>query len=224
MAERIDLIQYVEPTLPSTQEPWETMFLTGPAEFLCQTIVKEINKEPVWPAFFGKNIDPYKRMDYPIRTLPAMRIYIDAYRKANETWYVDGIVNLDVIFPVNVLRANLEQIPSTISSALLQQFRRTTFFGNVLRAVPGLNELGKTFDVDKSLAFAWQEGTEQETLCPMIQILLNFRLLLEEWDRYATEDNRESDSPFLRTIGDFTKLRTVIQGVDDDGNEIFPEV
>lgn len=219
MVERIDRVKYEKPALSSTKEPWETLFLTGPAEFLCQTIAKLLSADAAWNAVFGDFIDPYKRMDYGIRNLPALRLYIDTYAKRHETWYVEGMVTLDMIFPPSIRRKELEQLPSTFAAAMLQQFRRPSFFAAVNEDCPAVNELGKTFDVDKSLAFDADGTGDDKTLCPLTQINANFRMNLAEWDLYCESDNREVDSPFLRTLGDLTDLRITIQGLDDDESE-----
>lgn len=224
--EKIDKVKYDAPVRPSVNERWETLFLTGPAEFLCRAIADQLKLEPVWKSVFGDFIDPYKRMDYGMRNLPALRIYCDTYRREGESWYIQGAVTLDMIFPPSIRRPELEQLPATFSSAMLQQFRTRPFFDAVSAKVPGLNELGKFFDVDKSLAFDMGDGDDEDgpTLTPLCQINVGMRIQIEDWDAYMEQDDREADSPFLRTLGDLKKLRISIQGVDDEGNPVGFEV
>lgn len=213
MVERIDSIVYAEPTLPSTKERLETsLYATGPAEFLCIEIAAALLATDAWSALFGDYIDGYKRMDYPFRALPALRIYNDTYVKSYESWFIEGNIKCDLIFPANIRRKDLEQIPDTVSAALLQQFRRPGFFAALCVKVPGLNELGKRFDVDKSLAF--EMGGDD--LCPLTQILVNFKLDLRQWDLYLESDDRTIEDPFERTLGDLESIATVIHGLNDD--------
>lgn len=209
--ERIDKLVYQqgEELRPSTTEGEQTnLFLTGPAEFLCKRICEELRADPAWRIFFGDAIDAYKRMDYSMRALPALRVYVDRYKKEAETWYMNGVVTIDILFPASVRRAELEQIPSTISAALVQQFRRSSMFARLTERVPGLNELGKMVDVDKSLAFEWGED-----MVPLTQLMLNFRMNLNAWDDYLESDDRTRDEPFIRTLADLKRIVLTIQGV-----------
>ena len=89
--ERIDNINYNAPTGSSTVESLETnLFLTGPAEFLCKEVANLIYETTPWAQIFGDNIDGYKRMDYPQRALPVMRIYNDTFTKSFDSWFVEG--------------------------------------------------------------------------------------------------------------------------------------
>lgn len=216
MTERIDNLKYENPEFASTVEPKETnLYLTGPAEFLCQMVAKKLVEIPVWKKLFGENIDPYKRMDYAIRNLPAIRIYNNTYTKSTESWFVDGDLICDLIFPANIRRKELQQIPDTITSALMQQFRAPSWFRALCDVTPGLNELGKRFDVDKSLAFEWGDD-----LVPLTQVTLNFRIDLRQWDLYMESDNRTKDQPFDRPIGDLEQIVSTIQGLRDDNESV----
>lgn len=220
MSERIDKLKYEEPELPSTRERRESsLFLTGPAEFLCRVICEELRAIDAWKAFFGENIDPYKRMDYSMRALPALRVFVPRYQKEFESWFINGNVAMDIILPPAIRRAETEQIPATVAAALLQQFRSPKFFNTIDSTVPGLNELGKTVDVDKELAFAF----EQE-MAPLVRIEMNFRIDLREWDDYAESDYRTKDDPFERTLADLRRLATTVRGIDEDGNPVDVQV
>ena len=210
--ERIDRIEYQTPANPSTIEGIETtLYLTGPTEFLCKKVAEALLAVPVWVKLFGDFIDPYKRMDYPMRALPAMRIYNNTYDKQFESWFVDGDLICDLIFPANIRRTENQQIPDSITAALMQQFRSPTFFQGLCAVTPGLNELGKRFSADKSLAFEWGED-----LVPLTQVSLNFRIDLRQWDNYLESDNRTKDLPFERTLGNLDQIVTTIQGLRDD--------
>jgi hypothetical protein len=211
--ERIDKVKYQDAEHAHTREGTETeLFLTGPAEFLCARVAAALLADPVWKAIFGEFIDPYKRMDYAIRNLPALRVYNNSYRKDAESWFINGQLVLDIILPASIRRKETEQLPDTLASALLQQFRRPKFFAGLTLAVPGLNELGKTVNVDKALAFELSD----EELIPLTQIQLNFRMDLREWDRYLEDDYRTTDEPFARPLGDLQSILTTIQALRDD--------
>lgn len=212
MSERIDQYAIKPAEFPSTLEGNETeLFLTGPAEFLCAELAKSLLAIPVWALIFGEFIDPYKRMDYPIRALPALRIYNNSFVKSFESWFIEGDIIADIIFPANIRRKELQQLPDSITAALLQQFRSSSFFSNMFNVVPGLNELGKRFSADKSLAFEWGED-----LVPLTQVTLNFRMDLRQWDLYLESDNRTKDLPFERTLGDLERIVATIQGLRDE--------
>jgi hypothetical protein len=209
MAERIDRLKYQEDTTGAQVR--ETPFFNGPAEFLVQQTVLQLKAVPQWAAIFGEFIDGYKRMDYSIRSLPALRIYNNIADKQFESWFVEGDLIADMILPASVRRNELQQIQDTLSSALLQQFRSTTFFATMGNLVPGLNELGKRFRTDKSLGFQWDEA-----MVPLTQITINFRLDLRIWDEYLEETLRTKDSPFDPVLKNLDRIVTTIQAMRDD--------
>jgi hypothetical protein len=218
MSERIDNLQYVKTppaVLPTTVEGQATtLFLTSPAEFLCEQCALKLRSVPNWRAIFGDSIDAYCRMDYSQRALPALRIYNKVYDKQFESWWVEGDLVLDVIFPASIRRRETQQYADTVAGALLQQFRRVDFFNAMSAVVPAINELGKKFRVNKSLAFEFSE----ENLVPMTQILVNFKIDLRIWDTYLESDYRTKDDPFERTLANLAKIATTIIAVDDDGD------
>lgn len=211
MTERIDVIDYLPPETASTAEAEETIFLTNPGEFLAEEVVALLKADPKWKAVFGDSIDAYKRMDYSLRQLPALRVYNEGVQKPDESWFVNGVLTMDLILPAAIRRTELQKLPSTLTMALLQQFRRTTFFNKVSDRVPGLNELGRSFSTDLSLAFEMGE-----TLVPLTQMDVNFKIDLRVWDEYAESDNRTKDRPFERTLGDLKKIITTIEGLRNE--------
>lgn len=214
MTARLDEITGLAPKLDKTPTIKTNPFIDSPAEFLVKKITIALRDEPVFVSIFGAFIEPYMRMDYPVRAFPAVRIFEEGYTKEFDSWFINGDITLDVIMPANLRRFELQELPDTLSSALLQQFRRPTFFKNMCEEVPGLNELGKRFTVDKSLAFNWQ-GNE----CPLTRITLNFRIDLREWDAYLEETNRTKDEPFSKTLGDLKRIAGIIEGVRNNSDE-----
>lgn len=208
---RIDNLEYQEGQPAPIAYDTTNLFFDGPDEFLIKAICKLLLCDPLWPQFFGDRIDPYRRMDYSIRELPALRIYTEGDEKSGESWFIAGDIKADVIFPASIRRNETQQYQNTLASALLQQFRRVPFFNAVNSLVPGLNELGKIFKSDKSLGFAWNQE-----YVPLTQLTLNYRIDLRQWDDYLEATGRTKDSPFSPVLGDFRKMVTDIQGLRDD--------
>lgn len=220
MVERIDNLKYAKtpPTVTAATAEGlaSTLFLTSPAEFLCLQCAEQLKTISAWKSLFGDSIDAYMRMDYSERSLPSLRIYNQIYDKQFESWFVEGDLILDMIFPASIRRRDLQQIPDTVAGALLQQFRRTDFFNSVGARVPALNELGKRFRVDKTKAFQWGENPEDQV--PLTQILVNFKIDLRIWDNYLESDDRTKDDPFERTLADLKTIAVTINAVEDDGS------
>lgn len=194
----------------SEKHPEENLFYSGPCEFLIKVIVQELCKVSQFKDLFAESIDCYKRMDYSVRELPGMRIYTDRYTKEFESWFIEGDVKLDIIFPASLRRDELQSYQMTIASAILQQFRRESFYEAVEERVPGLNQLGRRVDVDMSLGFEWQDE-----IVPLTQITLNFKVDLRMWDDFLTKTNRTKDEPFCETIVDLRRIVSTIQGLKE---------
>lgn len=186
------------------------VFMSGPAEYLCLVIAKLLKLEPHFAAIFGTDIDEYMRMDYGFTNLPAMRIYNKSYRKEFDSWFIKGDIVCDVILPADLRREELQRFTDLMCSAVVQQFRRPEFFIELEEALPGLNELGKSVDVDKALVFEW--GDNQ---APLTQIVLNFRIDLRMWDDYLEQTNRTKDSPFEETLDALKRLNGTLIGLND---------
>lgn len=196
---------------PETPNP----FISSPAEFLSRHIAIELRKEEVFTRIFGEYIDAYPRDDYPARALPAMRIYDKGYRKTSESHYVVGEVFIDLVLPASLRRYENQEVSDVLSSALMQQFRRPDFFSVLCDVVPGLNELGREYNVDKDLVFVWSENQ-----VPLTQIRMNFRIDLKEWDSFLERDYRTKNDPFNRTLGDLETLAGIIEGLREDETEV----
>lgn len=190
-------------------------FLDGPVEFLVKGVCQELLKVKQFKLIFGDCIDPYKRMDYGIRSLPCLRIYNLNAQKTSDNAWINGDLLADVIFPPSLRRPELQQLPDTISAALFQQFRRTPFFNAVRAITPALNELGRTINVDKSLGFIWGESE----IVPLTQFTINFKVDLRIWDEYLTQHDRTVDDPFETTLGDLEEIVNRIAGVLGDSAE-----
>lgn len=190
------------------------LFLSGPGEFLASAIARMIIQEPHFNRVFGETVDDYDREDYSMRELPALRVYNPKYTKEQESHYIFGNIHMDMILPPSIRRKETESIPSRLATAMLQQFRRPSFFSAMQLAVPGLNELGKVFDVDKNLTF---QNTQMTDECPVVKIVLNFRIDLKQWDAYLEIEGRTKDDPFDVTLADLDLIATQIVGVNDAG-------
>lgn len=205
MADRVSRIEKLTPLL----------FLDGPCEFLSKSVALAIKNEEHFKVLFGDSVEDYDREDFSIRELPACRVYAYRYTKEHESHYINGELFLDVILPPLVRRADTEEIQSRISSALLQQFRRPSFFAAMQSAVPGLNELGKVFSVDKSLGY---QNTNDDAECPLTHMTLNFRLDLKVWDAYLESQGRTKDEPFQKTLENLRVIASKIQGIRKDAD------
>lgn len=207
MSKRIDKIKIDKETLRTS------IFYSGPAEYLCLVLKENILSVKQFVEIFGDNVDEYMRMDYSMRSLPALRIYNKTYQKDFESWYINGEIYLDLILPPDIRREENQRFTDLLTSAVLQQLRSPKFFKECGARVPGLNELGKVVNVDKGLAFEWESNE-----VPLTQITINFRINLEEWDLYLESTNRTKDTPFEETLAGLQKLYGVIQGLNDTDN------
>jgi hypothetical protein len=185
-------------------------FVDGPLEFVCQKVV-DVLKASEFSVLFGTSIDAYQRMDYSMRELPALRVYNQQLTKEFESWFIEGDILIDCIFPASLRRNSIQQIQDTVSAALLQQFRRPSMFDAVASGVPGLNELGKTFTMDKALGFEFGDQA-----VPLTQIRANVRLDLRQWDLYLEETDRTKDTPFAAILGDLETFKTQLDATTDE--------
>lgn len=201
MTERIDLLEN------------PTWFLQ-PGDRIVETIVEQLLAHKVFSLIFGESIYGYKRMDIGIREMPALRVYNDTGRKEAETWYLGGDIKIDIIFPASIRREQTQKLPDLVASAMLSLFRAQPFFTLVRASVPGLNQLGWFFSFDKTLAFQPGENVDP---CPVTQLVVNFRVNLEEFDRYLESDDRTPEQPFERTLADLETIYLAIQAKDDAG-------
>lgn len=183
-------------------------FLNGPTEFLVSSVAKAIEQVPQFKLIFGEAIDNYEREDYSYRELPALRVYNLRFTKEHESHYIIGELMADVIFPPNIRRQEHQFYQDTISAALLQQFRRPTFFADMKLLVPGLNELGKVFSADKTLAMKLGDD-----VAPLTQLTINFRIDQKIWDDYLESHGRTKDEPFKVTLADLEEIVSEIQAL-----------
>ena len=184
-------------------------FLIGPA-ILVTAVRNRLLAVPQFANLFGDQIDSYKRSDYAVRNFPALRIYNESYTKDFDSWFINGDLILDVILPPALRRNLIQDVQDTISSALLQQFRRPTFFSLLCADIPGLNELGKSFSVTKALLFEYDKE-----YCPVLQINLNFRIDLRAWDDYLEQEYLTKDEPFVETLYDLKSILFTTVALDD---------
>src|ERR1019366_3303506 len=141
------------------------LFLDGPTEFLVKTVAAQMAAVPQFKKLFGDSIAAYERLDFSERELPALRVYNLAFQKTSDDGFITGDLKLDIIWPAQIRRVELQQYPDTITSALIQQFRRVSFFQACQAQVPGLNQLGFNLSVNKELGFEWGDN-----IVPLTQI------------------------------------------------------
>lgn len=208
MKERIDIL-----AAPS--------WFLQPTDKIVPSVVEGLKAEPLFADMFGDAIEPYQRGDFSVRDLPALRVFDPSGKKDAETWYGDGVLRLEVIFPPAIRREELQAYPSLVRAALLAQFRREAFFQAVRAKVPGLNRLGWSFSWDNTLGFV---ARDTEEICPMVQITLDWRVDLAEWDRYLESDDRTVDEPFKQTLGDLRKMVATANAMLEDGTDPAVEI
>lgn len=192
-------------------------FIDGPTETLVKAVAQQIAETKEWRYIFGDNIDTYERMDYSFRQLPALRVYCQRYRKEQESHYINGELVLDILYPASLRRDELQSFQDALSSAMVQQFRRPPSFETLRALVPGLNELGKVFDVDKTLGLVIADGA-----CPITEMKPNFRIDLKVWDAYLESTGRTKDDPFNVTLKNLMTIASKILPVHDDGTPDHP--
>lgn len=191
------------------------LFKDGPAEYLTKHVADAIRSEPHFKAVFGESVVDYDKEDFSMRELPALRVYNFDYTKETESHYIIGDIHMDVIFPASIRREQTEEYQSRIANALLQQFRRPNFFEDMKLKVPGLNELGKVFRVQKNLGF---QNTGMSDECPATHIVLNFRLDQKVWDAYLESQGRTKDEPFDKTLENLREIAAEIAALREDGS------
>lgn len=188
-------------------------FIDGPTQALVKAVAQQIAKTQEFRYIFGENIDVYERIDYSFRQLPALRIYNEKYRKEQESHYINGELVIDVLYPADLRREELQYFQDVLASAMMQQFRRPGIFQTLVAMIPGLNELGKIFDVDKTLGLVVQEGA-----CPLTQMKPNFRIDLKMWDAYLESTGRTKEDPFNVTLKDLKTVASEILPIKEDGS------
>lgn len=195
MAERIDQF---------AKDP----FLIGPAQHLVTATAELFAAVKQFKLVFGDAIYDYRRDDFSIRELPGARFYNLAASKSSDNGWLTGDLLCDVIFPASLRRNELQLLQDVVTGAMWQQFRRESFFLALRERIPALNELGRVLSVDKSLGYQWNE-----TIVPLTQFTVNFKLDLRIWDDYLTSQYLTVDEPFERTLENLKDIRTLIDGV-----------
>lgn len=187
-------------------------FIDGPTEALVKAVAQLIYETPEFRYIFSDNIDTYERLDYSFRQLPALRVYSQHYRKEHESHYINGELILDILYPASLRREELQRFQDVLSAAMMQQFRRPNVFQTLRALVPGLNELGKVFEVDKTLGMTIEDGA-----CPLTEMKPNFRIDLKVWDAYLESTGRTKEDPFNVTLANLRTIASDILPLHDDG-------
>lgn len=195
-------------------------FLSSPGDALSDFTAKGVALVPQFKKIFGERVDGYMRMDYSLRELPALRIYNNDFVMEADNWFCTGTMTADVLLPASVRRNDLQIFTDVLTGALIQQFRRQSFFDSLRAQVPGLNYLGQSITLKKDLAFQLTE----EQLVPMAQATINFRVDLREWDLFLESDGRTVDTPFIRTLANLERIWTTIHGESLEGSTTTADV
>lgn len=198
-------------------------FIDGPTEAIVKAVAQSIHQVPEFRYIFRENIETYERTDFSEAQLPALCVYNKTYRKEQESHYINGEVLLDIIWPPMIRRAETQNFQDVLSAALVQQFRRPNYYLMISALVPGLNELGKVFDVDKTLGLQWDDG-----FIPVTRMKANFRIDLKRWDDYLESTGRTKEDPFNVTLGNLKtiagKILPVLDGIPPETDTVDLEV
>lgn len=186
-------------------------FIDGPTEALVKATAQSIASVKQFKLIFGENIDTYERLDYSERQLPALRVYNYQYTKEHESHYIVGDLMIDIVWPPSLRRDEQQRFQDILTSAILQQLRRPNYFATLVENVPGLNEHGKIFSVNKELGMKWSDG-----FIPITEMKANFRIDLKIWDDYLESTGRTKDDPFEVTLKELELIAATILPVRDD--------
>lgn len=194
-------------------------FVDGPADFLAEVCLAEMKAEPRFAKIFRSSMDSYQRDDYSAIQFPALRLYSLRATKGSDSGYVTGTVTADVIWPQSLRRGEQFKFPDIVSSGIMQHFRRhRAFFDKVLAQVPGLTELGRSFDVDKTLGFVWKDE-----VLPTTQMTFNFKIDLRLWDDHLEATLRTEEEPFEQTLEALELIGSEIAAVGERGGVVTVE-
>jgi hypothetical protein len=192
-------------------------FLDGPTEALVKATARSVASVKQFKLIFGENIDVYERIDYSERQLPALRVYNHSFTKEHESHYVTGEILMDIIWPPAIRRSENQNFQDVLCSAMMQQLRRPNYFAALRKAVPGLNEHGKVFSVNKELGMKLDDG-----FLPITEMRVNFRIDLKVWDEYLESMGRTKEDPFEVTLKNLETIASVIMPTLDDGTQDDP--
>lgn len=191
------------------------IWLLQPADAIAEVFVDELMKERVFQMIFGESHAAYMRSDWSTREMPALRAFTPSGSKQGETGYMLGDLQVECIFPPLVRREQLQRYPDIVISALIAQLRRPSFFNACRKRIPALNRLGFDLSWDKALAYKYDDGASD--LAPLAKMTVNWRVNLNEWDKWAEDQGRTVDQPFEVTLEDLTSMTATIVALRDNG-------
>jgi hypothetical protein len=192
-------------------------FLDGPTQTLVKATAASIARVKQFRLIFSDNIDIYERTDYSERQLPALRVYNHSFTKEHESHYIVGDLLMDIIWPPEIRRPETQGFQDVLCAAMLQQLRRPNYYQALTAAVPGLNEHGKVFSVNKELGMKLDDG-----FLPITEMRVNFRIDLKIWDDYLEGKGRTKDDPFEVTLKNLETIASQIVPIHDDGSQDLP--
>lgn len=226
------------------QADLDGIFLTGPGEELVAKTLLQMSLiqnnttnafvqlfGPYTPAKPGQNQTAnqrwadYARYDWSIRQLPAINVYeAESEDKTSSNAWLNGAVNIMVLWPPNQRRSDWSRVPAAFKGAL-QNFFESQYVRDMLdelywierpAKVAGLNEYGKTMVWTPNV-----EGIVENEMVPVTLVSVKYRIDLRAWYRALEFQNRTKQQPFQTPLSDLTVIGGDYNGVpDSDGDDI----
>lgn len=213
-------------------------FLTGPGEFLVARTLEQLASVPAFKALFGaykplkdpvtglpvgaddnQRWSDYAKWDWNMRALPAISVYeADTEDKTSDQAWLNGTVNIMVLWPPSQRRSDWARVPMAFKGAL-QGFFASDWVRDMLdeiyhiqrpMKVPGLNEYGKVMVWSPNV-----EGIVDGEQVPVTLVGVKYRIDLRAWYRAMEFDNRTKGNPFERTLADLTTIGGEYDGVSE---------
>lgn len=219
------------------QADLDALFLSGPTEALVPNTLMQMGSVSQFTDLFGpytpgsnqQRWADYARFDWNIRQLPVINIYeAETEEKISANAWLNGAVNILVLWPPNQRRSDLARVPVTFKGAI-QNFFQSQLAIDMLdelywivrpAKVPGLNEYGKVITWAPNV-----EGFVEDQQVPVTLLSVKYRIDLRAWYRWMEFQNRTVLIPFTPTLGPLTVIGGNYEGVTDtEGQDISVQV
>ena len=106
---------------------------------------------------FGNNINPYNKNDLSSLSLPAIIIYPQSSKTNSSSYWSTGAVKVEIIFPVNLVRANKLQSAMNVGNAIYLQIKQDAL-DFLSQSVFGLIHFGMESSIDYGSLYASYEN------------------------------------------------------------------
>lgn len=106
---------------------------------------------------FGNNINPYNKNDLTSLSLPAIIVYPQSSKTNSSSYLSTGVVKVETIFPVNLVRANKLQSAMNVGNAIYLQIKQDAL-EFLSQSVFGLIHFGIESSIDYGSLYAAYEN------------------------------------------------------------------